>query len=304
MAREGRNLDTVTRPLLLALALAAGCAPRGSGEGTPRSDQLTVGEATVRVIYWPEDAGDARRVLQALRVALPRTARWGGLERPVTITIHPTHAALERAAARYDYPWLKAWARDATIELQAPATWSFTGASDRKLAELLTHELTHCVMYQRSATDLMWSLKGTPLWFIEGMASHTAAQAYRRGTLEDLWRHYRRGLPAAGAGDGDGEGAPAPGTVALAARGRVMEGDPLADSALLYLDHMDTVYGAAHHAFAFLLERYGEDSVHQLLRRMRGGLSFDGAFKETYGIEAKEFVSDFRHYVVWEGWRR
>jgi hypothetical protein len=261
-----------------------------------------VGDATVRVVYGPEDAGDAGRVLQALRVALPRTARWGGLERPVTITLHPTHAALERAASRYDYPWLKAWARDATIELQAPSTWSLFGATDRKLTELLTHELTHCVMYQRSATDLSWSLKGTPVWFIEGMASQTAAQGYRRGTLEDLWRHYRLGLP--GAGGGEGAGAPDPGMVARAASGRVAGGDPLGDSELLYQDQMDAVYGAAHHAFAFLLERYGEDAVHQLLARMRGGLSFARAFKETYGLEASQLVSDFRHYVVWEGWRR
>ena len=45
------------------------------------------------------------------------------------------------------------------------------------LNELLTHELTHCVMYQRAGTDLNWSLKGIPLWFREGMASVTAGMA-------------------------------------------------------------------------------------------------------------------------------
>ena len=286
--------------LALALALAAGCAPRLPGRAAPLTSSVTVGGSTVRILYWPEDAGEARRVSAALRVALPRTARWGALERPVTITIHPSHAALEEAVRHPGYPWLRAWARYATIDLQAPSTWSFLGASRQKLEELLTHELAHCVMYQLAATDMDWSLKGIPLWFREGLASQTAAQGYRRGTLEDLWRYYRRGLP--GAGDGDGE--PDPGAVARAARGRVVNGDPLDDAEQLYQDRSDVVYGAAHHAFGFLLARYGEEAAHALLARMRAGASFATAFKATYGIEEGELVSDFRRYVVWEGWRR
>lgn len=288
----------MSRPLILALALAAGCAPRAAVTGSPLSTTVVVGDARVRVVYWPEDAPSARQVAGALQVALPRTARWGGLVEPVTITIHPTHAALEEAVRRPGYDWLRAWARYATIDLQAPSTWSWRGASDRRLEEVLTHELTHCVMYQRAGTDLNWSLKGIPLWFREGMASHTAAQGYRRGTLEDLWRFYQLGLP--GAGDGE----PEPGAVARAARGRAAEGDPLAEPEQLYQDRSDVVYGAAHHAFAFLLARYGEAAVHDLLGRMHGGASFARAFRETYGIGEAELVSDFRRYVVWEGWRR
>jgi hypothetical protein len=284
--------------LVLVVALAAGCAPRATGVGAPRASSVTVGEAQVRIVSWPEDEGDARRVSAALLLAIPRTARWGALERPVTVTIHPSHEALEEAVRRPGYPWLRAWARYATIDLQAPSTWSMLGASDQKLLELLTHELTHCVMYQRAATDMDWSLKGIPLWFREGMASHTAAQAYRRGTVEDLWRYYQLGL--AGAGDGERE----PGAVARAARGRVSDGDPLGDSELLYQDRSDVVYGAAHHAFGFLLDRYGEAATGDLLDRMRAGSSFARAFKATYGIEEAELVSDFRRYVVWEGWRR
>jgi hypothetical protein len=287
------------RSLVLALALAAGCAPRASsGSGRPLGATVSVGEAQVRVLYWPEDARAARQVSRALQVAIPRTARWGGLVEPVTITIHPTHAALEEAVRRPGYAWLRAWARYATIDLQSPSTWSWLGASDARLTELLTHELTHCVMYQRASSDVKWSLKGIPLWFREGMASHTAGQGYRRGSLEDLWRFYQLGLP--GAGDGERQ----PGAVARAARGRSPEGDPLGDAELLYQDRAEVVYGAAHHAFTFLLDRYGEASVHDLLARMRADASFSRAFKETYGIEEGELVADFRRYVVWEGWRR
>jgi hypothetical protein len=286
-------------PLLL-LALSAGCAPRLSGEAGPRRETLHVGEARIELVSWPEDARAARQVARAVAVALPRTARWGPLEGPITITIHPTHAGLEAAARRPGFDWLRAWARFGSIDLQSPASWGLFGASDAQVEELLTHELTHCVMYQRAAGELTWSLKGIPLWFREGMASVTAGQAARRGTLEDLWRFYEQGLAADGAGDGEpGRGAARD----RAARGQRSEGDPLADPEPLYLERSEVVYGASHHAFAFLLERYGEERVRAALRRMRGGAVFQVAFRESFGLGEAEFDADFRRYVLWQGWR-
>lgn len=287
-------------PLLL-LALAAGCAPRLSGEATPRRETIHVGEARVELVSWPEDARAARQVARAVAVALPRTARWGGLDAPITITIHPTHAGLEAAARRPGYEWLRAWARYGTIDLQSPSTWRIFGASDAQVVELLTHELTHCVMYQRAAAEWTWSLKGIPLWFREGMASVTAGQGARRGSLEGLWRFYEQGLAADGAGDGEaGRGAA---RVRLA-RGQRSEGDPLGDPEPLYQERSEVVYGAAHHAFSFLVERYGEGRVREILERMRGGAVFSRAFQESFGLAEADFDADFRRYVLWQGWRR
>jgi hypothetical protein len=268
-------------PLLL-IALAAGCAPRLSGEATPRREAIRFGESRVELVFWPRDTRSARQVARALAEALPRTARWGGLEAPVRITIHPTHAALETAARRPGSPWLRGWARFDSIELQSPTTWGFFGASDARVVELLTHELTHCVMYQRAATEWTWSLKGIPAWFREGMASVTAGQGARRGTLEDLWRFYQEGLAADGAGDGD----------------------PLSDPEPLYQERSEVVYGAAHHAFRFLIARYGEGRVRETLERLRGGADFSRAFQQSLGISEAEFDADFRRYVRWQGWRR
>jgi hypothetical protein len=289
------------RLLLLVLALGAGCAPRLAALGDPRTEAVTVGEAQVRIRSWPEDAGAAAQVARAVRLAVPRTARWGGLDVPVVITIHPTHAALETAARRPGYDWLRAWARFNSIDLQSPATWGFFGASDAQVVELLTHELTHCVMYQRAAAEWTWSLKGIPLWFREGMASVTAGQGARRGTLEDLWRFYEQGLLADGAGDGEaGRGA----ARVRAARGLRSDGDPLADPEPLYQERSEVVYGAAHHAFGFLVDRYGEGRVRETLERLRGGAAFPRAFQESFGISEAEFDADFRRYVLWQGWQR
>jgi hypothetical protein len=54
----------------------------------------------------------------------------------------------------------------------------------------------------------------------------------------------------------------------------------------------------------FLLRRYGEDRVREVLRLMGRGQRFPAAFKAAIGITDAEFAADFRRYVVWEGWRR
>jgi hypothetical protein len=286
------------RPAVLAVLLAtlAACHPRVGAEAQPRSQVVRVGESTVRVVYWPGDERGARQVIAAVSRAVPRVARWGGLEAPVTITVHATHEELEAAVGRQGYAWLRAWARYATVYVQSPTSWGLLGAKDRQVEELLVHELTHCVMYQRSATEWTWSYKGIPLWFREGLASVTAEQDYRRGSVEDLWAFYQQGLP----GSGDG----APGRVARVAQGKASAlGDPLSDPEPLYQESSDVVYGASHHAFRFLLDRYGDAKAAEVMSRMRGGRTWARAFEETYGISDAEFAAEFRRYVLWQGWR-
>jgi hypothetical protein len=133
------------------------------------------------------------------------------------------------------------------------------------------------------------------------MASVTAGQGARRSSLEDLWRFYEKGLAADGAGDGQpGRGA----ARGRAARGMSPDGDPLADPELLVQERSEVVYGAAHQAFLFLVDRYGEERVRETLGRMRGGAAFSRAFLEGVGITEGEFDADFRRYVLWQGWRR
>lgn len=282
--------------LLLAAAavLASACAPRLGGEPEPRIRSVAAAGARFRILHQPEDAGAALQVERALRVAAPRVARWGGLTSTVTIALHPTHERLEAAVRRPGYEWLRAWARHSRIDLQSPRTWRLFGASDEDVAELLTHELAHCAMYQQSATEFTWPFKGEPLWFREGLASVTAGQGYRRVTLEDLWRFYAEGGEAE-------EALPPPGADPGGAAGGA---DPIANPERLYQRRSDLVYGASHHAFAFLLARYGEPRVRGVLGRMGEGSRFDEAFQAEIGISEGEFAADFRRFVIWQGWRR
>jgi hypothetical protein len=284
----------------LSLVIAAGCAFRGQAVRQGPEDRLDTVEIdgqVFRIHYWQEDAAAAAQVARALARAVPRVARWGRIGKEVTITIHSTHAALEEAVHREGYDWLRAWARYQTIDLQSPRTWGWFGAKDAEVDELITHELTHCAMYQAAASEWTWPHKGIPLWFREGLASVTASQGYRRSSNEELWRFYVKSVP--GAGDGYPSG------MARAARGFVsQDGDPVTDPEPLYQERSDLVYGAAHRTFEFLLSRYGEDRLRNALALMRGGASFEKAFEGAFGISEAAFASEFRRFVLWRGWRQ
>lgn len=282
--------------LLAALAALSACAPRLLA-GEPRALEVAVDGARLRILHGPEDAAAARRVAAALREAVPRVARWGGLPRPVTITLHPSQEALEERVGR-PWGWLRGWARYQSVDLWSPRTWPrgpwLRRASDADVVELLAHELTHCAMFQRAGTDLTWANNRIPLWFLEGAASVTAGQARRRGDVRGLWRFYEGALP--GAGD-------VAGARARIARARGNDGDPIGDPGPMVEERSDLVYKAAHHAFVFLERRYGEARVLEVLDRMGRGEGFAAAFEAVMGISDAQFQDEFRRYVVWQGWR-
>jgi hypothetical protein len=282
--------------LLLATSALAGCAAHPPGVG-PRAEALAVGAARFRIVYWPEDAAAARQVRRAVEAAAPRVSRWGALRHPVTITIHPSHEALEVAVQRPDHGWLKAWARFDTVDLQSPRTWDREDAGDAKVRELVTHELTHCAMYQVAGDRLSWTHKEIPVWFTEGIANVAAGWGYRYGEIRELYAFYLERLPAAGAGTG------APGRAA-AGSPVALPGDPIADPGPLYLEHSEVVYRAAYHAAEFLIRRYGDDRVRRIIELMGEGERFPASFEQAVGITEAEFAADFRRYVVWQGWRR
>ncbi len=283
------------RRLAVVLCVAAACSPRTSpaGQRGRGALDLVVGSARVRLDYPLEDERSARQIAGALPVAVARAERWSLLRVPVTITVHATHEELERAVQRPGHGWLRAWARYGTVDLQSPRTWGLFPASDKDVAELLTHELTHCAMYQAVATETTWAGRDIPLWFREGMASVTAEQYHRRLTPDRLARFYgaEAPRPAGQAGiDGDaGEGG---------------GGDPLSDPEPLYRRRSELVYGTADLAFRFLVARYGEERVGLVLDGMARGDTFPAAFHRAVGIAVEDFEGEFRRYVLWRGWER
>jgi hypothetical protein len=214
------------------------------------------GGVEVLVRYAPRDEAVARQVKRVLRAAIPQAERWGKLTAPITITIHPTHGALEAAAHRPDHPWLRAWARPEGIELQSTRTWSRGEATDGELGQLLAHELTHCVMYQAVGGDVRVA-RTIPVWFREGMATWSAGESFPAATSLPV----KRGA--------------------------------LTVTALAYQADSSRVYATADRAFRLLVRAHGEDSVRALLASLREGREFGEAFQRAVGLSLQDFEVEF-----------
>jgi hypothetical protein len=258
------------------LVMLAGCAGarRMAGEAALTATWESP-SSLYRITYAPRDEREVPGLRRAVDAALPRLERWGTLSEPLTVLVLPDHDSLEDAVRQRGLGWLRAWGRYAEVFIQAPSTWGLAGASPTQLNELLLHELTHSLMYQLSADRFGWSRKRIPLWFREGMASYTAEQTYRWGSLEELARYLERHPDA----------------------------DPLRKPEELYRDESNLVYGVAHHAFTFLVRRYGEEAVRGVMSEMKGGADFPEAFEAAIGLTPDAFVRDFTHYVRWRGFR-
>jgi hypothetical protein len=271
-----------TRALTLLLLIGAACAPRAAGERERRVEDVLVDGVRLRILYLSEDAAAARVVREALPQAVARARRFGVLAEPVTITVHPDHAALEAAVHRRGIPWLRAWARYRTIDLQSPRTWGWLRASRRRIGELVAHELTHCATYQASGDAADWLYRPLPRWFVEGVASVAAGQGHRWSDPRALARHYRAAAKAP------------PGAGAAARAG---DADPLAPADSLLADRHDLVYGAAHHAVSSLVSSHGDEAVRRVLAGIRAGGTFEEAFADAVGMTPAAFTDDFRRRV-------
>lgn len=236
----------------MAVVAVGACAHRPSGAAQRR--ELLQGEVAIVVRHHPDDDEVARQVGRVLHAAVAVAQRWGTLPVPLTITIHPTHEALEVAAGRPGHAWLRAWARVDGVELQSPRTWSRGQATDEELEQILAHELTHCAMFQAIGGDARLG-QGIPVWFREGMATSNVGERFV-ATPEATHR-------------------------------------TLTVTALQYRTDSSRIYATADQAFRFLVARHGEDRVRRVLMGMRGGAPFAAAFQEAIGVSVEAFEAAF-----------
>lgn len=258
-------------PFFLLIALAAapltGCAL--SRDRLSGREELVTPAGQLLVEYLDVPPADRHLIQASLERVAGELTRWGALREPVRLHVLPSHQRLEEAVDRRGYADLRAWARYDEIHLQSPSTWSLLGTTPAAVEELLLHELTHCVMYQRAATRTSWSRKEIPLWFREGMASYSTGQAHRWPAPEELARFLARHPEAA----------------------------PLASPERLLPEWSDIVYGASHHAFTFLVRHHGEEAIRRLLEAMGEGKTFPPAFTETLGLSPEAFAADFMRHL-------
>lgn len=263
------------RPLLALtpVFLLASCAHPLSAL-TARSPVELAG-VPLQIAYAPARQADAARVTQAVQRASPGLSKWGGLGGPVTVYLAQSHGDLECASGQGGADWLRAWARADEVIFQTPAAWPPPGPNAQELDQLVLHELTHCLTFQRSAWRGDWTGRHIPLWFREGLAISTAGQGAGFGSLEDLANFYRAH----------------PGL------------DPIGHPEPIENEQHAAVYGAAFHAYTFLVRRHSEAVVERLFHSMSVGRTFAQAFEDVLGFTEQSFLDDFRHYVEWRGYK-
>jgi hypothetical protein len=257
----------------VAAVIAASCAAQLPLLQRRETLSTSVGSFTVE--YSDADSSALPAIAHAVEAAGTPIGRWGELQSLVRIQLLPSHELLEQAVNRPGYEWLRAWARYDEVFIQSPRSWGFIGPTQGEINELLTHELTHCMMYQQSSDRDTWSEKEFPLWFREGMASYTAGQGYRWPTSEELARFLETHPKE----------------------------DPIARADGLYRNESDIVYSAAHHAFVYLVQRYGEAGIRDIFHAMRPGPSFSEAFVKVTDQRAEDFTEEFKSFLLRRGFQ-
>ena len=147
----------------------------------------------------------------------------------------------------------------------------FTGPYE-DLRHVVVHELTHAVMfdylYGGSAASLIarQSFYSVPTWFAEGLAEY-----FSLGIEPNAEMFLRDGI---------------------------VEGylPPLA------LSSGYIVYKQGQSALSYLVDRYGEDRLRDILRRIRQNRSFDRAFQASVGMPVGKFDEQWRTWLRKRYW--
>ena len=209
---------------------------------------------------------DAQLVAAAMEKATPALARWGGLAEPVTVNVVRSHGDLEAAVHRAGLEWLKAYGYYDAVIFQTPSTWT---KDPQRVNQMVLHELTHCVLFQRSATRETYYLKGIPLWFREGMAITTSGEAGLYSSLEDSakWLETNPNLNA------------------------FRDGEQLSEQ------QMSAVYGIGLHAFRYLLRQHSDAKIVEMMKAMQEGALFEDAFASVFGLPVEQFQKNFEDFL-------
>ncbi|HTP25840.1 MAG TPA: hypothetical protein VMK12_09300 [Anaeromyxobacteraceae bacterium] len=160
--------------------LAAIAALQIATPSAARAAESVVLAGTVVEVRTSEDESVTKQLRRVLPAAVRAASRWGALPPSVILAIHATHGDFEDATGRFGRPWLRAWARKGSIDLQSPLTWSRGYASDDALTQILAHELIHCMLFHTLSQSE--HARSIPTWFMEGLATFTAGEHHSQAS--------------------------------------------------------------------------------------------------------------------------
>ncbi len=223
------------------------------------------------VYFYPGLDSLAMRVLDlAEKTHVVLSARMGhSLGRRVPIILYGSHN--DFAQTNVTPELIDAGTGGFTEALRNRVVLPFTGSYE-DLRHVVVHELVHAVMfdllYSGSAAALIarQSFYSVPLWFAEGMAEYFSLGVESNGEM------FLR--------DGIVEGYLPP---------------------LMYSGGY-IVYKQGQSALSYLVDRYGEDRLRDVLKRIRQTRSFERAFQASIGMPIGKFDEQWRQWLRKQYW--
>ena len=255
---------------MFSLSLSSCAHVNSSPNQTFRIIRVDRTQALITIHYPAEKEHDAAIISNLIREALHDVNRWGTLQMLLTITLHGNHKELEKAVGVRDYGWLRAWATYDTIDIQTPGTWG-GGRLEERIKKVLTHELTHTIMYQAIGTKDTWASIYIPIWFREGMASTTARQGNWRFSRNELNQRFLSNAPSI---------------------------NLFSNPKTLLQTEARLIYSASHWLFTDLIARYGEDSVRNLLKEIRNRKDFRQAWNAIFKLSEEHYLSLWQKELI------
>jgi len=260
--------------LLLGLGASAPAHAQYFGQNKVqyrRYDWRSIASDHFEVYFYPGLDSLAMRVLDlAEKTNGMMSARMGHtLGRKIPIILYGSHNDFSQTNVTPEL--IDAGTGGFTEVLRNRVVLPFTGSYE-DLRHVVVHELTHAFMfdmlYGGSAASLIarQSFYSVPLWFAEGLAEY-----FSLGLEPNAEMFLRDGI---------------------------VEGylPPIAYSGG-YL-----VYKQGQSALSFLVDRFGEDRLRDVLRRLRQMRNFDRAFERSVGMPVAKFDEQWRQWLRKQYW--
>lgn len=227
--------------------------------------QSTITAGPVRIHYWSEQQRLAASVAGNLPDSLIFPGLPAGILEPegVDVWLAPDRARWDSLTGGAVPEW-GAGVADPVAGLIVLPTFDWERTPLHDLGRTLRHELAHVALQRHLGAAR------TPRWFTEGYAQWAAGE----WDTDSAWR-----LRLAFMGDR------APQLDSLTLDWPVAE----TDARLAYL--------LSASALAYLVDRSGEHGLRVLFLRWRESLSFEQAFRSTYGLTMGQFEEDWREHV-------
>jgi hypothetical protein len=222
------------------------------------------------VVFWhaARDEGVTRALAETARGFVPPPI--DALDLPpdtFVVVVAPSEGAFGQLTSGRVPDWglAVAFPRLSRIVIRSPR---LTGRVPVDPATILQHELGHLYLAAATGEDT-----AVPRWFHEGFAALYANEWRWVAPVQLAWAQVSGGLvPLSGLTDS------------------IAGSDP----SIAYVQSMAAVRN--------LRKRGGDEGIAQLLAHVRGGATFDGAMRETYGLTLAQFYAAWSEDVGEYGW--